>query len=115
MHWSACAYAHADKCIYLHMRLIILTLACKGFLISDRCHVRFAILVDKKRDVHDDIKYTLTNLKIVRLGIARTHGWVELAPTVPTSSSQQSSTVFSSQEGSMKTLDSVYHLYTDDF
>ena len=30
------------------MRLIILTLACKGLLISDRCHVRFAPLVDKK-------------------------------------------------------------------
>ena len=41
----------------------------------------------KKRGVRDDIKYTITNLKIVRLGIARTHGWVELALTVPTSSS----------------------------
>ena len=53
-------YAHADKCIYFQqdMRLIILTLACKGFLISGRCHVRFATLVDKKRDVRDDIKYT---------------------------------------------------------
>ena len=47
----------------------------------------------KKRDVRDDIKYAWTNLKIVRLGIARTHGWVELAPTVPTSSSHRSSTV----------------------
>ena len=96
MHWPACAYANADKCIYFQqdMRLIILTLACKGFLISGRCHVRFATLVDKKRDVRDDIKYTWTNLKIVRLGIARTHGWVELAPTVQTSSSQRGSTVF---------------------
>ena len=55
--------------------------------------MRFPPLVDKKRDVLDDIKYTCTNLKIVRLGIARTHGWVELAPTVPMSSSQRSLTV----------------------
>ena len=27
-------------------------------VISDRCHMRFATLVDKKRGVHDDIKYT---------------------------------------------------------
>ena len=48
----------------------------------------------KKRGVRDDIlKYTWTNLKIVRLCIARTHGWVELGPTVPTSSSHRSSTV----------------------
>ena len=71
------------------MRFITLTLECKGLLISDMCHVRFATLVDKKRGVRDDIKY----LKIVRLGIARTHGLVELAPTVPTSSSHRSSTV----------------------
>ena len=46
------------------MRLIILTLACKGLLISDnRRHVRFATLVDKKRGVRYDIKYTWTNLK----------------------------------------------------
>ena len=45
------------------MRLIILTLACKGLLISDRRHVRFATLVDKKRGVRDDIKYTWNNLK----------------------------------------------------
>ena len=83
-----------NRFICLHMRLIILSLACIGFLISDRCHVRFATLVDNKRDVRDDIEYTWTNLKIVRLGIARTHGWVELAQTVPTSSSQRSSTVF---------------------
>ena len=77
------------------MRLIVLTLACKGLLISDRCRVRFATLVEKKkRGVRDDIKYTLTNLKIVRLGIARTHGWVELVPTVPMSSSHRSSTVY---------------------
>ena len=50
----------------------------------------FATLVDKKRGVDDD----LTNLKIVRLGIARTHGWVELAPTVLKSSSHRSSTVY---------------------
>ena len=31
---------------------------CIGFLISDRCHVRFATLVDNKRDVRDDIEYT---------------------------------------------------------
>ena len=31
----------------LHMRLIILTLACKGLLISDRRQVRFATLVKK--------------------------------------------------------------------
>ena len=66
-----------------------LTLACKGLLNSDRCHVRFATLVDKKRGVHDDIKYTLTNLKIVRLGMARTHRWVKLAPTVPMSLSHR--------------------------
>ena len=57
--------------------------------------MRFATLVDNKRDVRDDIEYTRTNLKIVRLGIARTHGWVELAQTVPTSSSQRSSTAIS--------------------
>ena len=73
---------------------IILTLACEGLLISDRCHVRFATLVEKNRGVRDDITYTCTNLKIVRLGIARTHGWVELAPMVPTSSSHRSSTVY---------------------
>ena len=33
-------------------------LACKGLLISDRCHVLFATLVDKKRGVHEDLKYT---------------------------------------------------------
>ena len=27
-------------------------------VISDRCHVRFATLVDNKRDVRDDIEYT---------------------------------------------------------
>ena len=53
----------------------------------------FATLVDNKRGVCDDIKYTWTNLRIVRLGIPRTHGWVELASTVPTSSSNRSSTV----------------------
>ena len=63
-----------NRFICFHMRLIILTLACKGLLISDRCHMRFAPLVDKKRGVRDDIKYTLTNLKIGRLGITRTHG-----------------------------------------
>ena len=36
----------------------IVTLAGKGLLISDRRQVRFATLVDKKRGVHDDIKYT---------------------------------------------------------
>ena len=82
-----------NRFICLHMRLIILTLACKGFLTSDRCHVRFATLVEKKRGVSDDIKYTCIDLKIVRLGIARTHVWVELAPMVPTSSSHRSSTV----------------------
>ena len=40
------------------MQLIILTLACKRLLISDRCHVRFATLYEKKRGVRDDIKYT---------------------------------------------------------
>ena len=40
--------------------------------------MRFATLVDKKRGVRDDIKYT---------------GWVEFSPTVPTSSSHRSSTV----------------------
>ena len=69
-----------------------LTLPCKGLLISDRCHVRFATLVDKNV-VSVMTKYTQTSLKIVRLGIARTHGWVEHAPTVPTSSSHRSSTV----------------------
>ena len=47
-----------------------------------------------KKNVRDDIKYTWTNLKIVRLVIARTHGWVKLPWTVPTSSSHRSSTVF---------------------
>ena len=50
-------------------------------------------LWSKKCGVRDDIKYTRTNLKIVKLGIARTNGWVELAPTVPMSSSHRSSTV----------------------
>ena len=36
------------------MRLIILTLT---LLISDMCHVRFAILVEKKHGVRDNIKY----------------------------------------------------------
>ena len=36
----------------------------------------------------------MNHLKIVRLGIARTHGWIELAPTVPTSSSQRGLTVY---------------------
>ena len=76
------------------MRLIILTLACKGSLISDRFTCALQLWSKKKRGVGDDIKYTWTNLKIVRLGIARTHGWVELAPTVPTSSSHRSSTVY---------------------
>ena len=49
---------------------IILTLACKGLLIRDRCHVRFATLVVKKCGVRDDIKYKCTNLKIYRLGIS---------------------------------------------
>ena len=41
------------------MRLIILTPECKGLLISDRCHVRFATLVEKKNSgVCEDIKYT---------------------------------------------------------
>ena len=84
------------------MRLIILTLACRGLLISDRCPVRFANLVEKQRGVRDDMRYTCTNLKIVRLGIARTHGWVELAPMVPTSSSHRSSTVY---EGVLGTND----------
>ena len=55
--------------------------------------MRFATLVEKKRGVRDDRKYTCTNLKIVRLDIARTHGWVELVPMVPTGSSHRSSTV----------------------
>ena len=57
------------------------------------CHMHFATLVEKKRGDRDNIKYTWTKLKIVWLGFARTHGWVELAPTVPTSSSHRSSTV----------------------
>ena len=36
----------------------MLTLACKGLLSKERCHVRFATLVDKKRGVREDIKYT---------------------------------------------------------
>ena len=40
------------------MRLIILSLACIEFLISDMCHVRFATLVDNTSDVCDDIEYT---------------------------------------------------------
>ena len=53
------------------MRLIILTLACKGLLISDMCHVRFATLVDKKRGVRDDIK----------MGRTRTDGPDEFEPS----------------------------------
>ena len=59
--------------------------------------LELANLVEKKRGVRDDIKYTC--LKIVRLGIARTHGWVELAPMVPTSSSHRSSTVIDLSQG----------------
>ena len=83
-----------NRFICLHMRLIILTLACKGLLITQwqvsRALCNFG---RKKRGVRDDIKYTWSNLKIVWLGIAQTHGWVKLAQTVPTSSSHQSSTV----------------------
>ena len=43
----------------LFMQLIILTLACKGLLFNDRCHVRFATLVEKKkRGVREDLRYT---------------------------------------------------------
>ena len=45
------------------MRLIILSLACIGFLISDRCHVRFATLVDNKRDVRDDLRVHMNQLE----------------------------------------------------
>ena len=52
---------------------------------------------NKKRGVRDDTRshkvHMNLNLKIVRLGIARTHGWVELALRVPTSLSHRSSTV----------------------
>ena len=41
-----------------HAAYHFITLACKGLLISDRCHVHFATLVGKKRGVRDDIKYT---------------------------------------------------------
>ena len=71
------------------MRLIILTLACKGLFISDRRHVRFATLVDKKRGVRDDIKYTWTNLKNRQaryrsntwMGRTRTNGPDEFEPS----------------------------------
>ena len=89
---------------------MVLTLACKGLLISDRCHVRFATLVEKKRGVRDDIKYTWTNLKIVRLGIPRTHGWVELVPTVPSSSSHRSSTVLWNLISGVKALWFCHHV-----
>ena len=39
------------------------TLARKGLLISDRYHVRFATLVEKKLGVRDDIKYTGNQLE----------------------------------------------------
>ena len=89
------------KCIYFK-QVHLLTHAAYHFnssvqrvLISNRCHVRFATLVEikKKCGVRDDINYTCTSLKIVRLGIARTHGWVELSPMVPMSLSHRSSTV----------------------
>ena len=99
MHWSACAYAHADKCIYFK-QVHMLTLAAYHFNSSvhrviDQWQVSHALcnFGRKKCGVRDDIKYTWTNLKIVRLGIARTHGWVELAPMVLMSSSHRSSTV----------------------
>ena len=99
LHWSACACAHADKCFYFK-QVHMLTHAAYHFNSSvqrviyqwqvSRALCNFG---RKKCDVRDDIKNTWTNLKIVRLGIARTHGWVELPPTVPTSSSHRSSTV----------------------
>ena len=92
MHWPACAYAYADKCIYFK-QVHMLTHA--AYHINSVSSVTCALQLwsKKERGVRDDIKYTWTNLKIVRLGIPRTHGWVELAPTVPTSSSHRSSTV----------------------
>ena len=99
MHWSACAYAHADKCIYFK-QVHMLTRVAYHFNSSvqrviDQWPVSRALcnFGRIKRGVRGDIKYTWTNLKIVRLGIARTHGWVELAPMVPMSSSHRSSTV----------------------
>ena len=52
-----------NRFICLHMRLIILSLACIGFLISDKCHVRFATLVDNKRDVRDDLRVHMNQLE----------------------------------------------------
>ena len=70
--------------------------------------MRLATLVEKKRGVRDDIKYICTNLKIVTLGIARTHGWVEFAPMVPTSSSHGSSTVLYTQNKSKQKACKLY-------
>ena len=60
---------------------------------NDRCHVRLATLIGKNVVSMVNIKYMYTPLKMVRPGIARTHGMVELASMVPTSLSHQSSTV----------------------
>ena len=66
------------------MRLIILTLECKGFVISDMCYVRFATLVDKKRDVRDGIKYENCQAwyrSNTWMGRTRTDGPDEFEPT----------------------------------
>ena len=70
------------------MRLIMLTLACKGLLFNDTCHVRFATLVDKKRAVRDDIKYNMNQLENFQaryrsntwMGRTRTDGPNEFEP-----------------------------------
>ena len=60
----------------------------KGNLICDRRHMHCA--ARGRREKH---KVRMNFFEIFNLGIARTHGWVELVLTVPTSSSHRSSTV----------------------
>ena len=43
------------------MRIIVLTLACKGLIDNDGCHVRFATLMDKNVVSMGNKKYTCMN------------------------------------------------------
>ena len=80
-------YVHADQGINFpqmhnckHMLLIILTQACKGVNWHKwQMLVHLAALIHKNVVSVVNIEYTWTTLKIVSPGIARNHGWVELA------------------------------------
>ena len=103
-------YAHADKCIYFKQAHMLTQCHASYHFNSsvqrviDQWQVSRALcnFGRKKNVVSVMTKYTWTNLKIVRLGIVLTHGWVELAPTVPTSLSHRSSTVYFNQYFSVR-------------